>query len=116
MKALSVAVLLCVALQLSRAFQRYAIPGAASRQASAVVRVVAGANLQAALDAATPGDVIELPAGATFIGNFVLPQKNGTDYITIRTAPSETLPKANERVGPEHSGRLARIQSATGLP
>jgi hypothetical protein len=117
MKALSVAVLLWVATQPSpAAFQRYAIPAAAPRQAPAVVRLAAGENLQTALDTATPGDVIELPAGATFIGNFVLPQKNGTNYITIRTAPSEALPNANERVGPEYSGRLARIQSATGLP
>ena len=71
-----------------------------------------GGNLQAALDSAAPGDVIELPAGATFLGNFVLPQKNGTAPITIRTAPSDALPKANERISPDYSGKLARIQSA----
>ena len=31
-----------------------------------------GWNLQAALNAATPGSVIELPAGAVFTGNFKL--------------------------------------------
>src|SRR5688572_647554 len=89
-------------------------PGTISAPAERTVQVPAGGNLQAALDSAAPGDVIELPPGATFIGNFVLPQKNGTAPITIRTAPSDALPKANERVSPAHSGKLARIQSANG--
>ena len=55
------------------------------------------------LDSAAPGDAIELPAGATFIGNFVLPQKNGTAYITIRTAPR--MISRSQRAGhPAHSG------------
>jgi len=89
-------------------------PGTISAAAERTVQLPAGGNLQAALDSAAPGDIIELPAGATFIGNFVLPQKNGTAYITIRTVPSDDLPKANERVSPNHSGKLARIQSGNG--
>ena len=80
------------------------------------VQVAAGGNLQAALDNAVAGDIIELPAGATFTGNFVLAQKSGTGYITIRTQASEGLPKAGERIGPEHAGRLARLQSPNGSP
>jgi hypothetical protein len=53
-------------------------PGTISVEAGKTVTLAAGANLQAALDSAVPGDTIELPAGATFTGNFVLPQKNGT--------------------------------------
>src|SRR5688572_14995411 len=117
MKALSVAVLICLATQLSHAApQRYPTAPATARQAGPIVRLAVGANLQAALDSAAPGDVIELPAGATFTGNFVLPQKTGTRYITLRTAPSDTLPNASERVGPEHAGTLARIQSFNGQP
>src|SRR5688572_10629822 len=85
-------------------------------QARGTVQVIAGGNLQAALDSAVAGDIIELPAGATFIGNFVLPQKSGTAYITIRTQASERLPAPAERVGPEHAGRLARLQSPNGSP
>src|SRR4051812_43875882 len=39
------------------------------------VRVGANANLQAAIDAARPGDVLLLPPGATYVGNFVLRDK-----------------------------------------
>ena len=63
------------------------------------VQVAAGGNLQAALDSAVAGDIIELQAGATFTGNFVLAQKSGTGYITIRTQASEGLPKAGDPFG-----------------
>jgi hypothetical protein len=47
-----------------------------------VIVVPAGSNLQAALDAANEGDILELEAGATFVGNFTV----GTrfDYVTVR--------------------------------
>src|SRR5215212_6158685 len=87
-----------------------------SAVAAATVSLPSGGNLQAAIDSAAPGDVIELAAGATFTGNFVLPQKSGSSYITIRTGAAPSLPGANERVGPEHAGRLARLQSPNGNP
>jgi hypothetical protein len=74
------------------------------------------AELQSALDSAKPGDVIDLPAGTTFSGNFVLPRKTGTRYITIRTVPSRGLPDVTGRIGPEHSQKLARIQSPNESP
>jgi len=80
------------------------------------INVAAGQSLQAAIDAAKPGDEIELAAGATFTGNYVLPQKGGTAYITIRTSPADALPKGGERIGPDYAGRLARIQSPNGNP
>jgi hypothetical protein len=91
-------------------------PGTLSAPHERIVQLTAGANLQAALDSAVSGDVIELPAGATFTGNYVLPQKNGTAYITIRTASVEGQPDASERVSPAHSGKLARIQSGNSQP
>src|SRR5256885_9927066 len=51
-----------------------------------VIRVNAGGDLQAALDAVQPGDVLELHAGATFIGNFILPRKSGTAWIHVRSS------------------------------
>ncbi len=39
------------------------------------IEVKAGGDFQAALDRAKPGDVISLEAGATFTGNFTLPNK-----------------------------------------
>jgi hypothetical protein len=64
---LSIGVLLLHATQQTTPFSISAPP-------PAVHALAAGANLQAALDSAAPGDTIELPAGATFTGNFVLPQ------------------------------------------
>src|SRR5713101_2202302 len=46
----------------------------------------AGADLQAALNSAQPGDTITLEAGAVFRGNFTLPKKQGSDWIVIRSA------------------------------
>ena len=113
MRALGLTVFLFIAAQpLQAAPQGY--PAAASSDAPKIVQLAAGANLQAALDSAAPGDTIELPPGATFTGNYVLPQKNGTSYITLRTMASDDLPNANERVGPQHSARLAKLQSANG--
>src|SRR5438105_2653575 len=66
------------------------------------VRVLeAGENLQSALDAATPGDVIALKPGAIFTGPFTLPEKQGEGWITIRTsAPDGVFPPPGTRVGP----------------
>ncbi len=41
-------------------------------------RVPAGANLQDAIDRARPGDTLVLEAGATYVGNFTLPDKTGS--------------------------------------
>jgi len=57
------------------------------------IAVLAGGNVQAALNAAQPGDVITLEAGATFRGPFTLPNKAGLGWITVRTsAPDSSLP------------------------
>jgi regulation of enolase protein 1 (concanavalin A-like superfamily) len=61
-------------------------------------------GLQAAIDAATPGDIILLRAGETFTGNFILRNKNtsSTEFITIKSdAPAANLPADGERLIPE---------------
>ena len=80
------------------------------------IRVPAGGDLQAALDRANSGDVIELPSGATFSGNFVLPAKAGNRYVILRTAPTPGLPDAEGRITPAHSDKLAKVQSPNGAP
>ena len=57
--------------------------------AGATIAVGAGGNLQEALNRAQPGDVVSLEAGATFRGNFVLPNKTGTGWIVIRTSAAD---------------------------
>jgi hypothetical protein len=65
-----------------------------------VISVASGGNLQGALDSANPGDVIELAAGATFSGNFILPNKNttSTKWIVIRPSNWQSLPDTGSRL------------------
>src|SRR5690348_6391314 len=64
-----------------------------------VISVAAGDDLQKALDAAQPGDTIELAAGATFTGNFTLAAKSGTGWIYVQSSALAKLP-AGTRVQP----------------
>jgi hypothetical protein len=86
---------------------------AASRQLTAI-RVPAAGDLQAAIDAARPGDVLLLEPRARFVGNFVLPKhSDGSSFVTIRTAGGN-LPPEGVRTGPEYADRLAVLQSPNG--
>jgi len=83
------------------------------------VVIAAGGDLQAAIDAAVPGDVIRLAAGATFIGNYRLPAKPNPEkrFITIRSEGSATvLPSAGTRITPVAAPGLAKLQSGNGEP
>ena len=81
-------------------------------------------DLQSALNAAQPGDVILLRAGETFVGNFSLPAKNSgsSAYITIRSdAADASLPPAGTRLVPDNQpggntsrGVLARLVGRGG--
>jgi hypothetical protein len=82
---------------------------------AATLQVPAGGDLQAALVNAQPGDTIVLAPGATYAGNFTLPNKGGSAYITLQTNP-EGLPGPGERVNPDHSPRLAKMRSPNGMP
>jgi hypothetical protein len=80
---------------------------------AAEVRLVrAGDDLQAALNAARPGDEVRLAPDATFTGNFILPVTSGSSTITVRTdLPDESLPSPRQRVTPATAARFARIVS-----
>ena len=77
------------------------------------VSVPAGADLQAAINAAQPGDELVLAAGATYTGNFVLPLKAGAGWITIRSGG--TLPAEGTRVTPSSAASFAKIVSPNAL-
>jgi len=84
--------------------------------------VTNGANLQAAIDSASPGDTLLLQAGATFVGPIYLRYKPGfdssADWISIRTStPNGTFPLPGTRVSPDHAPLMARIISpGSNLP
>ena len=78
------------------------------------INVAAGQSLQAAIDAAKPGDEIVLAAGATFTGNFVLKAKSGDAWITIRSSAS--LPPAGTRVTPATAAGFAKVVTPNMSP
>ena len=81
-------------------------------------------DFQLALNASQPGDTILLRAGETFVGNFVLPTKSGSNTapILIRSdAPDSALPASGVRLVPPGYpsanvalNRLARLLGAGG--
>ena len=75
---------------------------------AATTIVPAGADLQAALDAAQPGDELVLQAGARFVGSFRLPAKAAGPVITIRS--SATLP--DRRITPQDDSLLPTLASS----
>jgi hypothetical protein len=88
----------------------------ASARATTLV-VAAGDNLQDAINAAQPGDTILLEAGATFQGNFTLPVKSGSAFITIRSsARDEDLPGPGQRIRPADAPLLPKLQSTNAGP
>src|SRR5438093_503444 len=90
---------------------------AASSTKAATIVVSSGGDLQAALDSARPGDVITLAPGATYSGNFKLPNKGAvTDYITLRSAASDALlPPAGVRMTPDYAALLPKIKSPNNM-
>lgn len=98
--------------ELPRTYLNTAMPAVTGR----TIAVPAGGDLQAALDTAQPGDEVVLPAGATYVGNFVLPAKaNVADrWITVRTAGS--LPAEGTRVSPADAAQMPKILTPNVSP
>jgi hypothetical protein len=107
------AVALAAVPELPRAYVDTSLPASPGR----TIAVAAGGDFQSALDAAQPGDVITLAAGATFTGNFVLPNKSGTGWIVIRTsAPDGSLPVPGTRITPADAAALPKVVTANSNP
>jgi uncharacterized protein YjdB len=73
-----------------------------------VVSVPANGDLQAALNSAERGDIIELQAGATYSGPFSLPAKPGSGWIIIRSSRHADLAEG-VRVTPSQAERMPRL-------
>ena len=97
--------------ELPRAHVNTTIPAVSGRSIS----VPAGGDLQAAIDAAKPGDEILLAAGATYTGAFKLPNKGpGTGWITIRT--NGLLPSVGTRITAEDAATMAKLVAPGNEP
>ena len=91
------------------------INSAYTQVATRTTQVAAGANLQAALDNAQPGDEIVLAAGATFTGNFILPAKAGSGWIVIRTSNLAGLTAEGVLVSPANAAAMPKIISPNSM-
>ena len=79
------------------------------------IRVPAHGDLQAALDGASPGDVIALEEGATYQGPFRLPRKEGAGWIVITGTSSDArLPRPGQRVNPSHASAMPKLVASSG--
>jgi hypothetical protein len=77
-----------------------------------MITVKAGGNLQSAIDRAKSGDTIILQSGATFVGSFTLPNKVGSEFITIQSSELTKLPKDGVRVSPADAVSMPKILSS----
>lgn len=74
-------------------------------------RVAPGESLQAAINSAQCGAVIEVDAGAVYDANITLPKKDCTEFITIQSSRAGELPQG-QRIDPTvHGSLLAKLQS-----
>src|SRR5262245_54037372 len=81
------------------------------------INVASGGDVQAAINQARPGDVIKLQAGATFTGNFRLPNKSGSDWIVIRSSAEDSdLPPPGTRITPARSSIMPKLISPNSDP
>src|SRR5437773_1226442 len=62
-------------------------------------------------------DLVTLEAGATFAGNYTLPNKSGAGWIIIRTsAPDASLPPPGTRITPAYAAALPKVISPNASP
>ncbi len=84
--------------------------------AGSTIAVGSGGNLQAAINAALPGDTIVLQAGAVFRGPFTLPDKGASNqWIYIQSSALASLPAPGNRVSPADAANMPAIVG-TGTP
>jgi Right handed beta helix region len=81
------------------------------------INVMAGGDVQAAIDQSRPGDVIMLEAGKTFTGKFRLPDKSGSGWVVIRSSAADAdLPPPGTRVTPTMSAFMPKLISPNSDP
>lgn len=109
---LSVILLLPLAVGISFVWKDFASSGANIEVSGATIFVRAGGDFQAALNRAKAGDTIVLQAGAKYVGAFVLPNKAGSQFITIQSSELNKLPPEGARVSPKDAAFMPKILSS----
>jgi hypothetical protein len=78
--------------------------------------VPAGGNLQAALNAAQPGDTVTIAAGATYVGHFYLAPNYSSQWITIQSSAMDSLPGPGNRISLTHASSMPKLVTPDGNP
>lgn len=80
------------------------------------IHIPAGGDLQNALNTARLGDLITLAAGATYTGPFLLPKKEGTGWLVVRTETSDARLESSgsRRVNPAQAPLMPRLIAPRG--
>jgi len=87
---------------------------AAVEPSGRTIAVPGDGDLQAALDAARPGDVVTLEPGGVYRGPFTLPKKSGSGWIVVRTRGDAATAPAGTRVDPGQARTLAQLVASSG--
>ena len=87
---------------------------AAVEPSGRTIAVPGDGDLQAALDAARPGDVVTLEPGGVYRGSFTLPKKSGSGWIVVRTRGDAATAPAGTRVDPGQARTLAQLVASSG--
>lgn len=84
------------------------------------IPVMAGDNLQAALNEAQPGDEIVLQAGATFVGNFTVKgthaSPSASQWITVRTSNLAGIATEGRRISPSQAAAMPKVITPNSAP
>lgn len=107
---------LCASIAAAQELPRVFLDTTYAPPSGSVIPVNAGGSFQTALNNAQPGDIIELQAGATFTGNFTLPNKSGTGWIYIRSSALASLPAPGTRVTPSHASLMPKLVTNNSAP
>jgi len=81
--------------------------------ASRIIKVPPGGSVQSAIDRAEGGDIVELQAGAVYLGGITLPNKPITGFITIQSSAAASLP-VDKRVDPQQRASMATLATRKG--
>lgn len=80
-------------------------------QAGRIIQVPPGGDFQAAVNRANPGDTIVLQAGFVYQGTFVMPKKEGTGWIVVKSSAEDSLPRPGTRITPAYAKSMARVST-----